>query len=358
MINVTKTFLPPFDEFIEKIKPLWESRWITNQGKFAEQLESELKQFLGVRNLLLVSNGTIAIQLAIKALELNGEIITTPYSYVATTTSILWENCVPVFADIDADTLCIDPVEIESKISEKTSAILATHVYGIPCQTERIREIANNHNLKVIYDGAHAFSVLSDGNSVFTSGDISTASFHATKLFHTIEGGAVITNDDNLAGKLFLYRAFGHLDDEYFSVGINARTSEFNAAMGLCILPKVGELISARKNISDFYRNELHKLPIKFLQIPTNVVYNYSYFPVFFEDEKTMISVNEKLKSNGINARRYFYPSLNTLPYLDYVSCPVSENIASRVLCLPLYPELSIDDVMSICKIISSHFIR
>lgn len=356
MINVTKTFLPPLDEFIDKIKPLWQSRWITNQGPLAEELESKLKEFLGVKNILLVSNGTIALQLAIKALGLEGEIITTPYSYAATTTSIIWENCKPVFADIERDSLCIDPNEIEKKISKNTSAILATHVYGIPCNTEKIKMIAEKHNLKVIYDGAHAFNVSKNNKSLFEHGDISTASFHATKLFHTIEGGAVITNDDKLAEKLFLYRAFGHLDDDYFSIGINARTSEFNAAMGLCILPKINEIIELRKGICSLYCKNLEMLPVRFLQIPEDVEYNYSYYPVFFENEKTMLEVKQLLSSNGINTRRYFYPSLNTLPYLKSDPCPVSENIASRVLCLPLYPELPQSEVLSICKIINEYF--
>ncbi|MEZ4823147.1 MAG: aminotransferase class I/II-fold pyridoxal phosphate-dependent enzyme, partial [Ignavibacteria bacterium] len=230
MINVTKTYLPPVEEYIEKIRSVWENNWITNQGPLAEELESELKNYLGVKNLLLVSNGTIALQIAIKALELKDEIITTPYSYVATTSSILWENCTPVFCDIEDKTFCIDPDKIESLITEKTTGILATNVYGFPCEYEKIKAIADRHDLKVIYDGAHSFGVKINGESVFNYGDISTISFHATKLFHTIEGGAIITNDEKLSAKMFLYRAFGHLDDDHYSVGINGRTSEFNAA--------------------------------------------------------------------------------------------------------------------------------
>ena len=235
MINVTKTFLPPLDEYIKYLEKIWETHWVTNQGPLAEDLESKLKEYLNVKNLLLVSNGTIALQLAIKALNLKDEIITTPYSYVATTNSILWENCTPVFCDIENKTFCIDADKIEKLINENTSAILATHVYGFPCDVVKIKSLADKYNLKVIYDGAHAFGVNYKNQSLLNFGDISTVSFHATKIFHTIEGGAVITNEDKLNEKLFLYRAFGHLDDEYFSIGINGRTSEFHAAMG-CLL--------------------------------------------------------------------------------------------------------------------------
>lgn len=355
MINVTKTFLPPIDEYFDKIKTVWNNNWITNQGPLAGELESKLKEYLGVKNLLLVSNGTIALQIAIKALELKNEIITTPYSYVATTSSILWENCTPVFCDIEDKTFCIDADKIENLITDKTTGILATNVYGFPCDYEKIKTIADKHGLKVIYDGAHSFGVKINGDSVFNFGDISTVSFHATKLFHTIEGGAIITNDEKLSAKMFLYRAFGHLDDDHYSVGINGRTSEFNAAMGLCNLPRINDFINRRKDINILYRRLLSNSGLKFPVIPDNTEYNYSYFPVIFKSEEQMLFIKDKLSENNINTRRYFYPSLNKLPYLKGNSCPLSESTAKRVLCLPLYYELSNEEVEFISNIISDN---
>ena len=352
MINVTKTFLPPINEYIDYLEKIWESKWITNQGPLSEELESKLKDFLNVNNLLLVSNGTIALQLAIKALALKGEIITTPYSYVATTNSILWENCTPVFCDIENKTFCIDADLIESKITENTSAIMATHVYGFPCDVEKIKLIADKHNLKIIYDGAHAFGVKYKNESLLNFGDISTVSFHATKLFHTIEGGAVICKDEKISEKIFLYRAFGHLDDEYYSVGINGRTSEFNAAMGLCNLPRINDFILERKNINQLYRDYLGGSSLEFPSVPEDLEYNYSYFPVFFSSESQMLEMKNILFKNEINARRYFYPSLNKLPYLNTESCPVSERTASRVLCLPVFNGMSSDELKFIAEII------
>ena len=355
MINVTRTYLPPIEEYIEKLKKVWETNWVTNQGPLTEELEKQLKEYLGVKNLLLVTNGTIALQIAIKALELKGEIITTPFSYVATTTSILWENCTPVFCDIEDKTFCLDSDKIEKQITDKTSAILATHVYGFPCNILKIKSIADKHNLKVIYDGAHAFGVKINDESIFNYGDISTVSFHATKLFHTIEGGAIITSDSKLAEKMFLYRAFGHLDDEYFTIGINGRTSEFNAAMGLCNLPRVKNFIERRKEINLLYKSFLNTDRFKFPVILEDIYYNYSYFPVIFNSEENMLRIKDVLFKNNINARRYFYPSLNNLPYLSGNKCPVSEDIAGRVLCLPLYHELKNEDIRIISQIINDN---
>jgi len=352
MINVTKTFLPPLDEYNDYLKKIWKSGWITNQGPLIEELEEKLKQYLGVKNLLIVSNGTIALQFAIKALELSGEVLTTPYSYVATTTSILWENCKPVFCDIEPRTFCIDPNKIEEKITENTSGILATNVYGFPCDFRKIKSIADRHNLRVIYDGAHAFAVKIKDKSIFNFGDISTVSFHATKLFHTIEGGAVITNDDMLSEKIYLYRAFGHLDNDYFSVGINGRTSEFNAAMGLCILPRINDFIEYRKSINDLYRDYLKNTSLVFPSIPKDIFYNYSYFPAVFPSEKIMLKVKDALAENDIFTRRYFYPSLNKLPYLNISHCPVSEELSEKILCLPLSQEIRNTDIKYITDII------
>ncbi len=353
MINVTKSYLPPFEEYRKYLSRIWENSWLTNQGPLVQELEQKLKEYLGVEHLLFVSNGTIAIQLAIKALELKGEIITTPFSYVATTTSVLWENCAPVFADIEKSSLCIDPEKIEKLITPNTSAILATHVFGHGCDVIKIEEIAGRHNLKVIYDGAHAFGVNIGTESIFNFGDVSTLSFHATKLFHTVEGGAIITKDKALADKLYLYRSFGHIGDDYYSIGINGKNSEFHAAMGLCNLPKVADFIKQRKEISNLYKSQLEKLPLTFPEVAENIKYNYSYFPVLFTSEEALLKTKSFLAKNEINTRRYFYPSLNNLPYLKTSGlCPVSEDISKRILCLPFYQQLTTEQVLQICSLI------
>jgi dTDP-4-amino-4,6-dideoxygalactose transaminase len=357
MINVTKSYLPPIEEYQKYLAGIWNNTWLTNQGPLVQELELKLKKSLGTKNLLFVSNGTIALQLAIKALDLKGEIITTPFSYVATTTSIMWENCTPVFADIDSKTLCIHPDGIEKLITKDTSAILATHVFGIPCAVEALESIAKKYNLKIIYDGAHAFGVKYKNESIFEYGDISTLSFHATKLFHTVEGGAVVVHDDKLLNRLQLYRSFGHIGDDYYSIGINAKNSEFHAAMGLCNLPRVNDFIQQRKSIAGIYRSELNSLPLTFPEIPEFVEYNYSYFPVFFRNENELLNVKKYLESQNINTRRYFYPSLNDLPYLFSTNaCPVSEEISKRVLCLPFYQQLTSEQIDLICSSIKDAF--
>lgn len=357
-INVTKTYLPPFEEFASLLKDTWQSRWVTNQGPLAEELQQKIEEYLGARHVLFVANGTIALQLAIKSLELRGEIITTPYSYVATATSIMWENCKPVFCDIDPETFCIDAGKIEPLINKATSAILPTHVYGFPCNVDAISAIAMKHGLKVIYDGAHAFGTCLNGRPLLTFGDATAVSFHATKLFHTIEGGAVITDNDELADKLFLYRAFGHKDDDYISIGINARNSELHAAVGLCNLKRVESFIDRRKHLNKLYRTLLNKSRINIPSIPEGLNYNYSYFPVLLANENSVVELIRHLTENGINARRYFHPSLNRLSYLNPSDCPYSEDISNRVLCLPMYHELAESDVDRICSHVNTFLKR
>jgi dTDP-4-amino-4,6-dideoxygalactose transaminase len=355
MINVTKTYLPPIEEYTAYLQKIWERGWITNHGPLVVELETKLKKQFGVKHLFFTSNGTIAIQIAIKALGITKEIITTPFSYVATTTSILWENCKPVFVDIDNKTFCINPTLIEEKITPSTEAILATHVYGIPCATEEIEKIAKKHNLKVIYDAAHAFGTIYKNKPLPAFGDISTLSFHATKLFHTVEGGAIITNDDALAEKILHYRSFGHVDDDYFSIGVNGKNSEFHAAMGLCMLDKVPELIERRIQLFSEYDKDLKHLNLIRPGIPDNTIYNYAYYPVTFKDQETLLKVKDALNKQDIFPRRYFYPSLNKLPYVHNGNpCPVSESYASRTLCLPLFYELSDEDVVRISNIIAT----
>lgn len=355
MISVTKPFLPPKEKYDAYISQIWQRNWLTNNGPLVNELELKLKEILNLDHLLFTNNGTIALQMAIKALSLNGEIITTPFSYVATTSSIVWENCKPIFADIDPERLTIDPCKIESLITNKTSAILATHVYGIPCHIEEIEIIARKYNLKVIYDAAHAFGTTYKEQSLLNYGDISTLSTHATKLFHTIEGGAVVTKDANLLKKLAYLRNFGHDGSEKFNgVGINGKNSEFHAAMGLSNLPYFEQILEKRKKDCEAYDHWLLGKNIQRPIIPEDTIYNYSYYPVIFKDEDVTLKVFNELLKYEIFARRYFYPSLAKLSYIENQSTPtpVCDDISSRVLCLPLYYDLSISEIDMICRII------
>ena len=353
MINVTKAYLPPLEEYTHYLAGIWERGWLTNHGPLVQRLEADLQNYLDGAQVQFLSNGTIALQIAIKALGLTGEIITTPFSYVATTTAILWENCEPVFVDIEDRTFCIDADKIEAAITSRTSAILATHVYGYPCDVLAIEEIAHRHNLKVIYDGAHAFGARVHGRSLLSYGDLATCSFHATKLFHTIEGGSIVVNDDELMRKIWLYKSFGHIGDEYFTLGVNGKNSEFHAAMGLCNLPRVHEFIDTRRRLAELYKQELTGLLLQYPEpSESSLEYNYSYFPVVFESEDAMLRAKNHLARNEVNTRRYFFPSLNQLPYHTGAVCPVSEDISRRVLCLPFYQELSESDVSLIARLI------
>ncbi len=351
-ILVTQSYLPPLTDYVSYLKTLWGTKWLTNNGALVQELEQKLADYLGVKHVLYLSNGTIAIQLALKALGITGEVITTPFTYVATTTSILWENCTPVFVDIDPKTYCLDPKKIEAAITPKTQAIMPVHVYGYPCDVEAIEHIAKKHHLRVIYDAAHAFGTKVNGRSVLSYGDVSSLSFHATKLFHTIEGGAVATNDDALAKKMAYYRSFGHVGDDYYMMGINAKNSEFHAAMGLTIFPKVPAIIKHRKALVELYDTILDGVLFR-PEISKNVIYNYAYYPVLFTEESVLLKVKAALEAHNIIPRRYFYPSLNTLSYLGTSqSCPVSEDIARRVLCLPLFYDLKKSEVQKIAKLV------
>ena len=351
-LHVTKTYLPPLEVYQRYLQDIWQCGWVTNNGPLVQDLESKLQAYLDVPHVQYVTNGTVALQLAIRALSLSGEVITTPYSYVATTTAILWENCTPVFVDIDPNSLCIDPDLIEASITENTRAILATHVYGLPCAVEKIAALAKKHNLKVIYDAAHAFGVKVKGRSIYHYGDLSTASFHATKIYHTIEGGAVMTSDAELSERVFLDKAFGHRADTYYQAGINGKNSEFHAAMGLCNLLTVDHIIEQREKLFHLYHDQLYDLPVKLLRIPDGVAFNYAYFPVIFSSYAEMQRVKQALEEENIYPRRYFYPSLNQLPYHKGEACPISEDISQKVLCLPFYQQLEQRDVERITAII------
>jgi len=355
-IYVTQSFLPPLEEYTKRIKAIWESGHLTNNGLNVLQLENDLKEHLGVKHLFLVNNGTIAIQIAIKAIAISGEVITTPFSYVATVSSLVWEGCTPVFVDINETDFCIDAAKIEAAITDKTTAILATHVYGHPCNVVEIERIAKKHNLKVIYDAAHAFGVTVNGTSVLNHGDISTLSFHATKIFHTGEGGAIVTDNDELAHRIAYMRNFGHDGPEAFhGVGINGKVSEFHAALGLCVLPRMDEIVSERKRVSDRYDRHLSTLARAYrYDAAAQGGYNYAYYPFLLESEELLIELREALAKEQIFPRRYFYPSLHTLPYLKPCNMPVSESVSPRMLCLPLFTQLTDNEVDQICGIIKN----
>ncbi len=357
MIPVTKPFMPPLNEYQELVTGIWEREYLTNNGPLVKELEQRLATYFELENVLFLSNGTIALQIAIKALELEGEIITTPFSYVATTSSIVWEGCTPIFVDIDANTLNIDPAKIEDAITPKTTAILATHVFGNPCDIDAIQHIADKYQLKVIYDAAHCFGTLYKGKSVFEYGDVSTTSFHATKLFHTIEGGAVFTNDDQINHRMSLMRNFGHAGfDKFEGVGINGKNSEFHAGMGLCNFRHIDKILNKRKEQCLYYFELLEGAKIKHISIQTNAEWNYSYFPIIFESEEILLEVKGRLEEENIYPRRYFYPSLDTLEYVKSKKVSVSKDIAERILCLPLYHNLTSQIQSRICEIILDVF--
>lgn len=354
MIPVTKPFLPPKEEYLKYIDGIWNRQWLTNMGPLASQLEMELKESLDVQHLLFVTNGTVAIQMAIKALDITGEIITTPFSFVATTSSIVWEGCTPVFVDICPESLCIDADKIEDAITEKTQAILATHVYGNPCDVVKIEQIAKKHNLKVIYDAAHAFGVKVNGKSVFEYGDISTCSLHSTKLYHSVEGGLIIAQNPDLLKKLASIRNFGISGFDSFSeLGINGKNSEFHAAMGLVNLKHTEAIHNQRKKLSECYDKNLKNLKARKIVWHKDATQNYAYYPVILESEELLLKIKAELDLNEIFTRRYFYPSLaSSLPYLPKVEFPITEDISRRVLCLPLYFDLTEEEIDYICRII------
>ncbi len=356
MINVTKTFFPPLEEYQEQLQRIWNNQWLTNRGELVLELEQELKEHLQVPHILITNNGTIPLQIALKLLGNGGEIITTPFSYVATTSAIIWENCTPVFVDIHPEYLTIDETKIEAAITSRTTAILATHVFGNPCHVEAIEAIAKKHNLKVIYDAAHCFEVTYKNESVFNYGDVSTCSFHATKLFHTGEGGALFAKDTTLQHQLFYSHNFGHNGPvDFHGLGINAKISELQAAMGLTVLPYMETILESRKKVVDFYNLNLNFSSLKTIKIREQTQWNYSYYPVIFETETQLLQVQKALNEANIFPRRYFCPSLNTIDFVKGPSMPVSEGISSRILCLPLYVGLEKRDLEQIVHLINSN---
>lgn len=353
MIPVTKSFLPPIEEYTAYLDAVWKESRLTNFGPLTLDLEAKLKSFLGVQNIILTNNGTIPLQIALKLLGGEGEIITTPFSYVATAAAIVWENCVPVFVDIHPEYLTIDETKIEAAITSKTTAILATHVFGNPCNVEVISKIAEKHSLKVIYDAAHCFGVKYNGQSIFNYGDVSSCSFHATKLFHTGEGGAMFCKDNNLRHQLFYSHNFGHNGPlAFFGLGINGKISELQSAMGLAVLPYLPQIIIERKKVVEFYSDWIRSRSLQKLVIRDNTEWNYSYFPIIFQSEEQLLRTQEAMNREEIFPRRYFYPSLNTIEYTKGKSMPLSESIAQRILCLPLYVGLQIESLEKIVSLI------
>lgn len=354
MINVTKTFLPSIAAYQSYLNRAWEKVWLTNRGELTLELEHKIKETYHINNIIITNNGTIPLQIALKLLGNQGEIITTPFSYVATTSAIIWENCKPVFVDIHPEYLSIDESKIEAAITSKTTAILATHVFGNPCDVEAIEKIAKKYNLAVIYDAAHCFGVTYKNNSIFNFGDVSTCSFHATKIFHTGEGGAMFCNDESLYHKLYYSHNFGHNGPlDFHGLGINAKISELQSAMGLAVFDHLEHIFKERKKVVDFYLNNLDFTALSTMKIRENTLWNYSYFPVIFNSEEDLLQVQQKLNEAEIYPRRYFYPSLNTIDFVNGEAMPISESIASRILCLPLYVGLTEEELQLIVTLIN-----
>ena len=352
-IFVTKPYLPPKEEYYSYVDKIYETGHLTNEGPLVKELERKLSDYLGVENFQYVTNGTIALQFALKALGIeDGEIITTPFSYVATTSSILWERCKPVFVDIEPDNYTLDVNKIEAAITDKTKAIMPVHVFGYACDVDGIQKIADKYGLKVIYDAAHAFGSIYKGKSLLSYGDVSTLSFHATKLFHTVEGGACIAKDKEVFDRLHMIKRFGNIGDEHYNLGINGKQSEFHAAMGLANFAHLEDIKQRRKTISEYY-DELLEGRLARPRVQSELEYNYAYYPVLFKTEEELLRVFAALNQQGIYPRRYFYPSLNTIGYMpERYKCLVSEDISKRIACLPLYVGLKDSDIEMICKII------
>ena len=342
LINVTKTYLPNKEKYKAYVDEIFENGWITNNGPMVKNLELRLAEYLGVKNVVLVANGTVALEIAYRALDIKDYVITTPFSFVATTSSLVTNGLKPIFADIDPNTLNIDPANIEELITKNTSAIVSTHIFGNICDVETIDSLAAKYQLKVIYDAAHAFDVKFKGESVLKKGGISTLSFHATKPFHTIEGGALIVNDDKLVKKVRYLINFGIKNQESIpELGTNAKMNEFEAAMGLCMLDEMKGVFSSRASIHARYKKELDGL-VTFQKTNPLASPCYGYFPVVFKSEEQRIRVQENLNKSEVFPRRYFFPSLDTLSYIEPKQIsPISRDISGRILALPLYPGLT-----------------
>lgn len=353
MINVTKVHLPPIDDYVALLRSIWDSGRITNNGPLVQELESRLREHLGVPHVIVVANGTLALHLALRACEVKGSVITTPFSYVATTSAPVWEGITPVFADIDAS-LCIDPAQVEAVWREDTSGILATHVYGNACDVEALARVAQAKRVPLIFDAAHTFGARLHGKSLCAYGDVSVLSFHATKLFHTVEGGALVTHNTELAQRIEALRNLGQtLPERFEGVGINAKLSELHAAMGLCMLPVVEQLIRQSQAVVDSYDQALAGLGLAQPVWAAGLARSYAYYPVLFKTTGDLLKVRDALQAENVFARRYFYPSLSSLNYVEPgQATPYCDDVCTRVLCLPLWAELELEQVKRICAIV------
>ena len=363
-IYVTQPYLPPLVEFIPYLEKIWESKVLTNGGSFHQQLEQELCDYLGVKHICLFTNATIALVTSLQALRITGEVITTPYSFVATAHSLLWNGIKPVFVDVESKTLNIDPTKIEAAITPQTTAIMPVHCYGHPCDVEAIQKVADNYNLKVIYDAAHAFGVQCHCGSVLNHGDLSVLSFHATKVFNTFEGGAIICPDEKTKIRIDQLKNFGYVDElTVVAPGINGKMSEINAAFGVLQLKHIDQALSLRKAIDTAYRQHLKDVKgIICLNNAGEKFANYSYFPILVNEDYPIgrDALNQKLKDNGVNPRRYFYPLITEFPMYRGLTSALSENLpiatsaSAQVLCLPIYPDLSLAEVYKIVNLIAT----
>jgi dTDP-4-amino-4,6-dideoxygalactose transaminase len=364
-VFVTRPALPPLDEFVKYLESIWDSKILSNNGKFHIQFENELADFLGVKHVSLFTNGTLALVTALQALRITGEVITTPYSFVATTHSLWWNKIKPVFADIERETCNLDPAKIEAAITPQTTAIMPVHVYGNPCNVHKIKDIADIYGLKLIYDAAHAFGVKLNGESILNFGDLSILSFHATKVFTTFEGGAIISRDEATKKRIDYLKNFGFADETtVVAPGINAKMNEFQAALGILQLKYTDKYLEKRKAISNFYRAGLSSVKgIRILNDIESVHHNYSYFPIFVNESaygKSRDELYARLKKDKFFTRRYFYPLISQFPSYrglessQSVNLPVAEEMTLQVLCLPIYPELEQESMEKIVKIISN----
>jgi len=361
-IYVTRPLLPPLEEFLPYLEQIWESKWLTNAGPFHQELEKKLAGYLGVDHLALFANGTLALVTALQALRIAGEVITTPFSFVATAHSLLWNGIKPVFVDIHPETFNLDPEKIETAITPHTTAIMPVHVYGRPCDVEKIQKIADTYGLKVIYDAAHAFGVRYKGESLLKHGDLSTLSFHATKVFNTFEGGAIVCPDAKTKKRIDDLKNFGFIDEvTVVAHGINAKMNEVQAAFGLLQLKYIDKAIARRREIDAQYREKLSSVTgISYSPLPADTIYNYAYFPILIEKEHPLLrdQLYDKLRQNGIFARRYFYPLISEFPMYRGLPSAVPSNlliarkVANRVLCLPIYPDLENESITRIISII------
>lgn len=362
-ILVTRSSMPPFEEYVEAIRPLWESHWLTNMGANHEELSRRLEKYLKVDNISLFTNGHMALEMVLQALDLSGEVITTPFTFVSTTHAIVRNGLTPVFCDINRDDYTMDVTKIESLITDKTSAIVPVHVYGTPCDVEAIEKIAKKHNLKVVYDAAHAFGVEINGRGIGSFGDASMYSFHATKVYNTVEGGAIATSDDSMIRKLWRLKDFGIRNEEVIDgIGANAKMNEFCAIMGLCNLAHVDEEIAKREKVTKRYRSHLEGVEgISLLKVKEGVKPNYAYFPIVIDEEKFGTDRNvikDVLADHNIGVRKYFYPLTSDVDCYEGMfnkdNLQVAKWVSDRVLTVPMFADLPLEDVDRICEIILS----